>query len=214
MDKDLFQFALTAFVTLLVVVDPLGGAPLFTALLRDQPPQERGLTLRRAVGIAFGVSLFFLFAGRAVLFHLGVTVHALGISGGILLFATALPMLFGQRPGLQAPKIDERATSGEDMAVFPMAIPLLSGPGTIASIILLNTQAGSDTRRLGLLVAVTSLVFGITWIVLHTGEKLMAWLGEGKMHILTRVLGIVLAALAVQYVLNGISDFHHALAGK
>jgi len=214
MDRELLQFALTAFVTLLVVVDPLGGAPLFAALLRDQSPHERKMTLRRAVSIAFGVSLFFLFLGRAILFHLGVTVHALGISGGILLFATALPMLFGQRPGLQAPKIEERTTSGEDIAVFPMAIPLLSGPGTIASIILLNTQAGGDARRLGLLVVAISLVFGITWIVLDTGEKLMARLGEGKMHILTRVLGIVLAALAVQYVLNGISDFYYALTRR
>jgi multiple antibiotic resistance protein len=96
----MLQFALTSLITLLFVVDPIGVAPIFTGLTKDKTPQERGAILRRAVFIAFSVSIFFLFAGRAMLVHLGVTVTAFTISGGILLFLTALPMLFGQRGGL------------------------------------------------------------------------------------------------------------------
>ncbi|MGH8613547.1 MAG: MarC family protein [Gammaproteobacteria bacterium] len=140
---ELLQFGLIAFVTLLVVVDPFGVAPVFVAIAKDLEATERRQTVLRAVAIAFGVTLFFLLAGRALLSYLGVTVHAFAISGGILLFATALPMLFGVRPALQSPDRDERRTAGEDIAIFPLAIPLLSGPGAIATIL----AYGSSRRR-------------------------------------------------------------------
>ncbi|MFN8005979.1 MAG: MarC family protein [Terriglobia bacterium] len=211
MDNDLFRFGLTAFVTLFVVVDPLGGAPLFVGLLKSKERPVKRQTLTRAVFIAFGVAVSFLVAGKAVLSHLGVTVPAFAISGGVLLFVTALPMLFGQRPGLQAPENTERSTAGEDIAVFPLAIPLLSGPGTIASVLLLANQAGYEAARMGILFFAIVAVFALTWLVLQAGESLMERLGEGKMHILTRVLGILLAALAVQFVLNGISAYYRVL---
>ena len=138
-------------------------------------------------------------------------MHAFAISGGILLFVTALPMLFGQRPGLQAPERDERGTAGENIAIFPLAIPLLSGLGTITTILLLTNQAGADSRRIAALALVTVWVYTISWLVLHAGERLMSLLGESKIHIITRVLGIVLAALAVQYVLNGITGYYQTL---
>lgn len=104
MDQELFRFSLAAFITLLVVEDPPGVVPIYVALTKDEKPGDRRVILIRAVLIALGVALFFLFAGRAVLSYLGVTVHAFSISGGILLFVAAMPMLFGQRGGLQAPE--------------------------------------------------------------------------------------------------------------
>lgn len=210
---DLLQFALTAFVTLLVVVDPVGVAPIFVACTRELEPGARRDTLLRAVMIALVVTLFFLFGGRLLLAHLGVSVHAFAISGGILLFATAVPMLFGQRPMLQGPERGDYGRVGEDLAVFPLAIPLLSGPGAIATTLLLTSQADRDYARLGLLGGVILLVYLIAWLILRTADQLMARLGEGKIHILTRVLGIVLAALAVQYVLDGAAGYYRALAG-
>ena len=112
MDQDFIRFGLAAFVTLLVVVDPPGVVPIFVALTKDEQPARRRKILIRAVLIAFGVALFFLLAGRAVLSYLGVTVYAFAISGGVLLFATAMPMLFGQRGGLQAPDGRERGSMG------------------------------------------------------------------------------------------------------
>lgn len=214
MNESLLQFGLTAFITLLVVVDPFGVVPIFAGLTRGMSAVERRSIVMRAVIISLGVTIFFLLAGRAVLSHLGVTVHAFGISGGILLFATALPMLFGQRPGLQAPERDEHGTAGEDIAIFPLAIPLLSGPGTIATVLLLSTQTGGGASSLFVLAAAILFVYLIALVVLHAGDYLMSRVGEGKVHILTRVMGIILAALAVQYVLNGVTGYYTSLPAR
>ena len=211
MDDSLVQFALRALVTLFVVVDPLGVAPSFVALTSEFGTMERNRTLRRAVIVAFGVTLFFLVCGRWLLDYLGVTVHAFAISGGILLFAASWPMLFGHRPGLQAPERSEAGAAGEDIAVFPLAIPLLSGPGTIATVLLLTNQPDTDAFRMSILLAIVAVVFLISWFVLYTGERIMIRLGEGKVRVMTRVLGIVLAALAVQFVLDGIGGFYDSL---
>ena len=211
MDEGLLQFALKAFITLVVVVDPLGVAPNFVALTSELETIERNRTLRRALIVAFGVTLFFLIGGRWLLTYLGVTVHAFAISGGILLFAASWSMLFGHRPGLQAPERTEASTLGEDIAVFPLAIPLLSGPGTITTILLLTTEQNTDALRIGILAAIVAVVYLIAWLLLYAAERIMTRLGEGKVRIITRVLGIVLAALAVQFVLNGIDGFYDSL---
>ena len=156
--------------------------------------------------LGFLISLFFLVAGHSALALLGVSVHAFSISGGILLFATAVPMLFGQRPALQSAEKNE--SGPEDIAIFPLAIPLLAGPGTITSILLLTAQARGSLAMLAVIVAALGLVFLITRFVIGYGaEGLMRLLRPGSLHVVTRVLGILLAALAVQYVLNGISEF-------
>lgn len=225
MDQDFFRFGLAAFVTLLVVVDPPGVVPIYVALTKDEPPARRRAILTRAVLIAFSVALFFLIAGRAVLSYLGVTVHAFSISGGILLFVAAMPMLFGQRGGLQAPEGKERGaraaagkerttrTAGEDISVFPLAMPLLSGPGTIATILLLTAQAGADLKKLGAIGIAIAVVFLVSFVALYLGARLISLVGEGGVHIATRVMGIVLAALAVQYVLNGVTGYYQLLRG-
>lgn len=160
MNEELLRFSLTAFVTLLVVVDPPGVVPIFVALTEGADAAKRRATVRRAVVVALLVALFFLFAGRSLLSYLGVTIHAFAISGGVLLFATALPMLFGHRPGLQAPEPKEHPMAAEDPAIFPLAIPLLSGPGAIATILLLTSQAIGYIARFVALALVVVLVYG------------------------------------------------------
>ena len=215
MDQDFIRFGLAAIVTLLVVVDPPGVVPIYVALTKDETTSRRRAILIRAVLIAFGVAIFFLVAGRAVLSYLGVTVHAFSISGGILLFVAAMPMLFGQRGGLQSPEPqEEEAAAGHDISIFPLAMPLLSGPGTIATILLLTSQAAGDNMRLVAIGVAIATVFLISFIVLYLGARLISLVGEGGVHIATRVMGIVLAALAVQYVLNGITGYYQLLRGK
>ncbi len=214
MDQDFVRFGLAAFVTLLVVVDPPGVVPIFVSLTRDEPPARRRAILTRAVLVALAVALFFLLAGRAVLSYLGVTVHAFAISGGILLFATAMPMLFGHRGGLQAAERREPGPAEQDISVFPLAIPMLSGPGLIATILLLTSQAAGDPQRLAAVAVAMTLVFLVAYVSLYLGERLMRLLGEGGVNIATRVMGIVLAALAVQYVLNGISGYYRLLLSR
>lgn len=214
MDQELVKFSLAAFVTLLVVVDPPGVVPIYVALTKDESPKSRRSILVRAVLIALGVALFFLIAGRTLLAYLGVTVHAFSISGGILLFIAAMPMLFGHRGGLQAPEPTEHGSVGEDISVFPLAMPLLSGPGTIATILLLTSQAGGNMEKLIAIGAAIAVVFLVSFVSLYLGGRLIGLLGEGGVHIATRVMGIVLAALAIQYVLNGMAGYYHLLTGR
>lgn len=206
MDETLLKFGLTAFITLLVVVDPFGVLPIFLALVRNRHQQERARIVTRSVLFGFIISLSFLVLGHKILAYLGVTVHAFSISGGILLFATALPMLFGQRPGLQS--AEESESGPDDIAIFPLAIPLLAGPGTITSILLLTGQAHGSFTRLMLIAIALALVFFLTRLILGlASERLMQRFGQGGLHVATRVLGILLAALAVQFVLNGVGEY-------
>jgi multiple antibiotic resistance protein len=213
-DQDTLRFAFAAFITLLVVVDPPGVVPIFVALTKNETAARRRTILVRAVLIALSVAVFFLIAGRALLGYLGVTVHAFSISGGILLFVAAMPMLFGHRGGLQAPEPKEQGSVGEDISVFPLAMPLLSGPGTIATTLLLTSQAGGDMKKLMAIGVAIALVFLVSFFALYLGARLIRLLGEGGVHIATRVMGIVLAALAVQYVLNGVTGYYNLLSGR
>lgn len=208
------QFGLTAFVTMLVIVDPLGMLPLFTALTTGMSLPERRGVLRRAIVTAFAIAVFFLLVGDAALRYMGVSVHAFAISGGILLFATALPMLFGQRGGLQSPQQEEQGNPAPDVAIFPLAIPLLTGPGLMTSLLLLTAQTHGQATLAGALFAATVLVFALAWIVMWLGERVMARIGQAGAHVATRVLGVALAALAVQFVLNGFTGYYHALVGR
>lgn len=205
MDDTLLRFGLTAFTTLLVVVDPFGVLPIFLTLARSRPAEERAAIVTRAVLFGFVISILFLVAGHEALTYLGVTVHAFSISGGILLFATAMPMLFGQRAPLQSAESEE---SGTDLAIFPLAIPLLAGPGTITSILLLTAQARGNLAKLAIIAVALALVFALTKIVLGVASAhVLKRLGTGGLHVATRVLGILLAALAVQFVLNGVAEY-------
>jgi multiple antibiotic resistance protein len=214
MDQSLLQFTITAFVMLIVVINPVAVAPIFASVTNGMGVTERRAVLNRALLIAFSVALFFLLAGRVLLSYLGVTMHAFAVSGGVLLFLLALPMLFGQRSSLQSPEGTEHSADGEDVAIFPMAIPMLAGPGTIATVLVLATQAGGDVRRLVALAVTLGCIYLISWPVLHTSDRLIARMGESKVGIITRVLGIILAALAVQYVFNGITGYYDSLVNR
>ncbi len=214
MDETLLRFTITAFVMLIVVINPVAVAPVFVSVTRGMGSAERRSVLNRAVLVAFCVALFFLVAGRMMLSYLGVTMHAFAVSGGILLFLIALPMLFGQRSSLQSPAGSEHPGGGDDVAIFPMAIPMLAGPGTIATVLVLATQAGRDVGRLLLPAVVLACIYVISWPILHASDRLIARIGEGKVGIITRVLGIILAALAVQYVFNGITGYYDWLVTR
>ena len=210
----MFQFFLTAFFTMLVIVDPLGMLPMFAALTEGMTLPERRGVLRRAIVTAFAIAVFFLFVGDAALRYMGVSVHAFAISGGILLFGTAMPMLFGNRGGLQSAQQEEQGSPAPDVAIFPLAIPLLTGPGLMTSLLLLMAQARGQAKLTGALFAATVVVFGVTWLAMWLGERVMARIGKAGAHVATRVLGVALAALAVQFVLNGLTGYYHLLIGR
>jgi multiple antibiotic resistance protein len=204
--SDVVHFALVSFTTLLIVVDPLGVLPILLGLTAHEDAATRRAIVARATLVALAVALVFLVAGPRLLAYLGVTIHAVAISGGILLFATAVPMLFGNRPGTQRSEHSESDPS-DDVAIFPLAIPLLAGPGTITTILLLTARSGGDPAHLTAIGVALVAVFVVTWIVLRAGSRLLDLIGDRGVHVATRVLGILLAALAVQYVLNGVGHY-------
>ena len=203
------EFVFNAFVTLLVVVDPLGLAPIFAALTRGfSEKQKRESAIR---GTLLGALILYLFAlaGDVLLEALGIGLPAFRIAGGLLLFLLSLDMVFARPSGMRATTVREQEEDSyqQDISVFPLAIPLLAGPGAITTVLLY--AGGSSTSNLLLFMGVLFVVLVLTLISLLLAPRVMQLFGETGANVLSRVLGVLLAALAVQFVLDGL---HASLA--
>ena len=204
-------FLITAFVTLFVIIDPIGLTPLFAALTQGQSEQRRRSIALRACVIAFAILAVFAIAGEQVLGFIGISMPAFRISGGLLLFLTALDMLFERRTKRRENTSDQAEAEADhpDPSVFPMAIPLIAGPGAIATVILLAGQSPGLTGLL-LTLAVTIAVLAIVFVLALTAGLLERALGRTGINVVTRLLGMLLAALSVQFVLDGLKAFGFA----
>lgn len=201
-------FLITAFVTLLVIIDPIGLTPMFVALTQGMSAGQRRTIALRACLTGTGVLMVFAAFGESVLGFIGISIHAFRIAGGILLFLTALDMLFERRTKRRETRNEEE--EHPDPSVFPLAIPLISGPGAIASVILL---AGQQPGWAGWawIVAVLMAVIVLVYLMFLTAGLFERALGKTGINVITRLLGMLLAALAVQFVLDGLRGF--GLAG-
>jgi multiple antibiotic resistance protein len=198
------EFVFNAFVTLLVVVDPLGLAPIFAALTRGfSEKQKRDSAIR---GTVLGAAILFLFAlaGDVLLEALGIGLPAFRIAGGLLLFLLALDMIFARPSGMRASTVREQEEESyqQDISVFPLAIPLLAGPGAITTVLLYT--GGSGTAQVAVFMAALLVVLLLTLASLLLAPSVMRIFGETGANVLSRVLGVLLAALAVQFVLDGL----------
>lgn len=193
--------AITAFVALFVVIDPVGLAPLFIALTRGAAPRVRFIIGARAVAVAAALLLLLGLAGESVLEFIGISLPAFQIAGGILLFLTALDMLFDRRTKRRE---DHAHTLEEDPSIFPLAMPLIAGPGAIATVILLSGQAQGDPLYLAQVMGVAAAVLGVVLLLFSLASPVERLLGPTGINVVTRLLGMLLAALSVQFVLNGI----------
>lgn len=194
-------FLITAFATLFVVIDPPGLVPLFIALTRGMTAEKRRAMALRACIIAAALLLMFGVAGESILGFIGISMPAFRIAGGILLFLTALDMLFERRTQRRE---GQHPDPDHDPSVFPLAIPLIAGPGAIASMILLVGQSGSGWAGtlsvLGLMLA----MMAVTFAFLLAAPPIERMLGRTGTIVITRLLGMLLAALAVQFVIDGV----------
>ncbi|MEO0389711.1 MAG: MarC family protein [Pseudomonadota bacterium] len=198
-------FLITAFVTMFVVIDPIGLAPLFVAMTAGMDRRKRlGIALR-ACGIGMALLVLFALAGEAILTFIGISMPAFRIAGGILLFITALDMLFERRTKRREDQAEDDDLS-DDPSVFPLAIPLIAGPGAIASIILLTGQ-NPGWLGLGLTLAVTGAVMLLVLALFLASGLIERALGKTGITVITRLLGMLLAALSVQFVLDGLRNF-------
>ncbi|MGR3622229.1 MarC family protein [Pseudophaeobacter sp.] len=201
-------FLITSFVTLFVIIDPIGLTPIFLALTQGSSPRERrSIALRSAVTATFLLALFTLF-GEAVLGFAGISMAAFRVAGGVLLFLTALDMLFERRTKRRENQ-GEEAVEVEDPSVFPISIPLIAGPGSIATVILLAGQKPGFEGFALVMGVVVAVIIVMLAMFLASGflERL---LGKTGINVVTRLLGMLLAALSVQFVLDGLRDFGFA----
>ncbi len=202
-----FRFVATAFATAFTIIDPIGMIPMTLGSTARMSPQRRNQVIDQAVLVATGVILFMGVVGRLILDYLGITLPAFTIAGGILLFLIAIDMLFARPTGAKRTEAEEReAAEGENPAVFPLAIPMIAGPGTIATVLLLVNLSRGDRADLLVVVAAYIVALVVTWLVMRASSLLMRVIGKTGIHVISRILGIILAALAVQFVLNGIAQ--------
>jgi multiple antibiotic resistance protein len=199
------ELAATSFVTLFVIIDPIGLAPLFVALTREMSPPERRSVALRACLIGFGVLAAFGFGGEALLGAVGIGMPAFRIAGGMLLFLTAVDMLFERRQPRREKSV-QREDAGPDPTVFPLATPLIAGPGALATMVLLVGQHPGDLPAQATIYAMMAAVLAINFVFFRLGDLIERVLGATGINVVTRLLGMLLAALAVQFVLTGLAD--------
>ena len=197
------EFAAASFVTLFVIVDPFANMPIFVGLLERFRPEKRAATVRKAHVIALVVMLVFTLVGQYLLQFLALELYALRIAGGILLFIIALEMLFGRRTRTEYSETEEEEALHLDrIAASPMAVPLMTGPGAITTGILLFNTAPSPLDQ-GLLLVDIVLVYAVSYALLARSETLFRRLGVTGTTVVTRIMGLLLSAVAVQFVILG-----------
>jgi len=205
------EFLIGAFVTLVVVVDPIGLVPGFLGITTGLPPQARRSVALRAALIAGGILAGSALVGDWLLRTLSITLPAFRIAGGLLLFSIASEMVLGVRTERQTREAGEAVEERvRNIATFPLAIPLMAGPGAITATVLLAGRSAGNLVLLGALLGVIALVLAICFAVFLLSVPIARLLGHTGSNVLSRLLGVLLAALAVQYVIDGVRA---ALAG-
>jgi multiple antibiotic resistance protein len=202
----------SALVTFLVVIDPPGCAPIFASLTRGASAAERRSMAIRSVLIAWFVLMFFALLGQPMLQALGIGLGSFRIAGGILLFYIAVEMVFERRTQRREDRAEsiQGTPEAEDISVFPMAIPMIAGPGSIASAMLWVSAAETAIHVLVVLAAMTVVIL-LTTVALLTAGPLMRLIGPKIEAMITRILGVILAALSAQFVVDGLRESFPAL---
>jgi multiple antibiotic resistance protein len=203
-----------ALATIFSVIDPIGISPLFIALTPDFDHRQRLSVMRRSTLVASIILLVFAVAGRFLLDSLGITTPAFSIAGGILLLLIAIDMLFARTSRTkETPEEGLEALQGNDISVFPLAIPIVAGPGAIATVVLYMTQAGTDPGKVLSVLAALVISLIAVYLSMRLSGVVLLLLRETGVHVVGRVMGILLAALAVQFILNGVATYwHHSLS--
>ena len=197
----------SALVTFLVIIDPPGCAPIFASLTRGTPGKHRRAMAVRSSLIAWAILMFFALLGRPMLQALGISLASFRVAGGIMLFMIALDMVFERRTQRRESRAQsiEGTPEAEDISVFPMAIPMIAGPGSIASAMLWVSRADGSAEVAAVLAAIT-IVMVLTMLALLAAGPMMRLIGEKLEAMITRILGVILAALAAQFVIDGLKQ--------
>jgi multiple antibiotic resistance protein len=199
------QFALVTFTSVLFIVDPVAVIPTYLVITQDETPAQRRNTAGRACVAAALIMIVFGVAGRLIFRLFGITLPAFRIAGGLILWLVAMDMLRGERRTQEGAEEIVEGREKEDVALTPLAMPMLAGPGAISTVMVLSGQAQSIAEHVAVYgsVVLTAL---ISWISLRVGERLITALGQTGIRVVTRIMGLLLAAVAIQFVITGVQD--------
>lgn len=207
------NFALSSFITLFIIVDPVVNVPIFMAILSDFSKENRRKMVKKAVIVAAIVLIIFTLAGKAIFHYLGIEMYSFRIAGGILLFIISIEMLFGRRPGTKGSKKEEEEAIGrEDVVVTPLAVPLLTGPGAITTGIVLFNEAEGPAGQAVLFGSIV-IVYVLSYFILSRSEKAFEILGHTGTMVIVRIMGLLLAAISIQFVITGIEEAVVSMTG-
>ncbi len=202
----LMEYTLLAFSSLFIIVDPFASIPAFISMTPDDTPKDRSRMAGLACVVMAGVLIVFAAGGKLIFKYLSITMPAFQIAASIVLLLVALDMLRAQRSRVQETSEETEAGAGKtDIAITPLAVPMLAGPGAISTVILLQTRA-QDPLQIGALYACILAVSLASYVVLHVAARGAKWLSPIALRITTRIMGLLLAAVAIQFMLNALQD--------
>lgn len=202
-----FGTTLYIFVTLLAMVNPVEAAAAFATLTEGRSAQAQATIARRASLASFAILVIFGFLGEALLHALGVSIPAFEIAGGLLLLKVGFNMVFAEKTDSETADSEKVATPrASDPSVFPLAIPIITGPGALTASVTLVSQAHDQWLAYGVLVACAVIVFAITWMTMRAAQWLTNVLGRTGVDATGRIVGILVAAIAIQLIINGVTS--------
>ena len=199
------QFALVTFASVLFIVDPIAVVPTYLVITQGQSPAQRRVTARRACVAAAMILVVFALAGSRIFGLFGITMPAFRIAGGLILWLVAMDMLHGNRSTQEGAAEITEGQAKDDVAVTPLAMPMLAGPGAISTVMVLSGQARSTGQTIIVYASIVVTLF-ISWITLRLAEQLVKRMGQTGIRVMTRIMGLLLAAIAVQFVITGVRD--------
>ena len=206
LDPMVVEAGVIAFASFFALIDPVGNAAIFASITSRDTNKHRRPMAFKGVFIATLMLLFFMFSGEALLTHLGISLAALRTSGGILLIILAIDMVFAKHSGATSTTDEEEqeARNSDDISVFPLATPLIAGPGAISAVILLRANAQDNVMQELAIVVALVVVMLMTVALLLMATQVQRVLGATGLNVITRILGVILSALAVQFIFDGL----------
>ena len=200
-----FQFALVTFTSVLFIVDPIAVVPTYLVITQGQDQAQRRVTALRACIAATLLLVIFAAVGRGIFELFGITMPAFRIAGGLILWLVAMDMLHGNRSTQEGTAEISEATAKDDVAVTPLAMPMLAGPGAISTVMVLSGQARTTAQTVVVYGSIL-LALLIAWGTLRAAERLVLRMGQTGIRVMTRLMGLMLAAIAVQFVITGVRE--------
>ena len=199
------QFALVTFTSVLFIVDPIAVIPTYLVITQGQSSEQRQATALRACVAAAVLLVTFAAAGRGIFTLFGITMPAFRIAGGLILWVVAMDMLHGTRSTQEGTAEITEGRAKEDVALTPLAMPMLAGPGAISTVMVLSGQARETPQLIAVYGSIVLTIF-ISWLTLRVGERVVMRMGQTGIRVMTRIMGLLLAAIAVQFVITGVRE--------